>query len=198
MPLRSIEKKDVSKCLEIYNYYIENTCHTLEEDKLKLEDFKKRCEDICEKFPFIVLESDNGKVVGYAYLSTFHPRSAYRATADLSIYVDKDCLHNHAGEKLLKEIENRARERGITNLISIVTDENVNSLNFHLKNGFVLEGTIHDVAVKFGKVLGVYYLRKPLIWRFKDVNFTDKERGGREDLVRLAFLQPELTPDYIV
>ena len=162
MLIRSIEEKDEDECLEIYNYYIENTTFTLEEEKLGSEDFKKRCEGISAKYPFIVLENDEGSVIGYAYLSTFNPRSAYRATADLSIYVSKDCLHNHAGEKLLKEIENRARERGITNLISIVTDENANSLNFHLRNGFILEGTIHDVAVKFGKVVGVYYLRKPL------------------------------------
>ena len=52
MIVRKLEEKDIAKCLEIYNYYIENTCFTFEEEKLSLESFKKRCEGICEKYPY--------------------------------------------------------------------------------------------------------------------------------------------------
>ena len=102
-----------------------------------------------KKNPFIVLENDEGTIVGYAYLNTFNLRSAYRITSDLSIYVNKDHLYVHIGAILLKEIEKLAQERVILNIISIVTSENDNSSSFHLKNGFVLEGTIHDIAIKF-------------------------------------------------
>ncbi len=162
MNIRNLEEKDINKCLEIYNYYIENTCFTLEEQKLDINSFKDRCLNILKKYPFIVLENDEGSIVGYAYLNTFNSRSAYRITADLSIYVSKDHLHEHVGAILLKEIEKLAQERGILNIISIVTSENENSSSFHLKNGFVLEGTIHDVAIKFGKTISVNYFRKSL------------------------------------
>lgn len=162
MMIRKLEEKDIAICLNIYNYYIENTCFTLEEEKLSLDDFKTRCENILNKYPFIVLENDEGIVIGYAYLNTFNPRSAYRKTADLSIYVSKDHLHEHAGKILLQEIEKLAVTYGITNIISIVTSENKNSVHFHQKNGFVLEGTMHDVALKFGKIISVDYYRKPL------------------------------------
>lgn len=162
MNIRKLEEKDIKQCLEIYNYYIENTCFTLEEGKLNLEDFTKRCESISKRYPFIVLENDEKIVIGYAYLDTFNPRSAYRKTADLSVYVNKDHLHRHAGRLLLHGIEKLASEYGITNIISIVTSENETSCNFHLKNGFVPEGIIHDVAFKFGKTLSVSYFRKPL------------------------------------
>lgn len=160
MIVRKIVEKDISQCLETYNYYIENTCFTLEEEKLDLESFTKRCNDILKRYPFIVLENDEGKIIGYAYLDTFNSRSAYRKTADLSIYVSKDHLHEHAGKILLNEILKLAKENDIANIISIITSENENSVNFHLKNGFVLEGTIHDVAIKFNKVISVYYFRK--------------------------------------
>lgn len=100
--------------------------------------------------------------MGYAYLNTFNSKSAYRITADLSIYVTKDNLHEYIGAILLKEIEKLAQERGILNIISIVTSENENSSSFHLKNGFVLEETINDVAIKFGKTISVNYFRKSL------------------------------------
>jgi len=108
------------------------------------------------------MENDEGLIVGYAYLNTFNSRSAYRKTADLSIYVSKNHLHEHAGDILLEEIEKCACKYGITNIISIVTSDNKNSFDFHLKNGFVLEGTIHDVAIKFEKIISVNYFRKAL------------------------------------
>lgn len=162
MKIRMIEEKDISQCLKIYNYYIENTCYTLEEDKLSLNDFKKRCEDILKSYPFVVLINDDENVIGYAYLNSFNPRSAYRKTADLSIYVDANHLHEHVGGVLLHEIERLAIDYKIANIISIVTSENMNSLNFHLKNGFVFEGTIHDIAIKFNKVISINYLKKVL------------------------------------
>lgn len=162
MKIRELEDKDIASCLDIYNYYIENTTISFEEEKLNLSDFTKRCKKIKEKYPYIVCENENGEVVGYAYLSAYSERSAYRISADLSIYVSKDHMHEHLGGLLLKEIEKLARERKILNIISIVTEENTNSKKFHEKHGFVLEGSLHDVGLKFGKILGVNFYRKSL------------------------------------
>ena len=52
------------------------------------------CLKIKEKYPYIVIK-ENNKVLDYAYLNTFNERSTYRYTADLSIYIDKDHLHEH-------------------------------------------------------------------------------------------------------
>lgn len=161
--IRALKEEDIATCLRIYNCYIKNTRFTLEEAELDLLSFSKRCEDIVKRYPFIVMKNDQGEVLGYAYLDEFHERSAYRRTADLSIYVSPEHLHEHVGGKLLKEIERLGKERGITNIISIVTSENENSLRFHLHNGFLLEGTIHEVAFKLGKLIDVYYLRKSLL-----------------------------------
>ena len=66
------------------------------------------------------------------------------------------------GAALLAAIEAEGRKMGITNLISIITDENAASCRFHEKNGFVKEGHLHDIAVKFGRRCGVCYYRKEL------------------------------------
>ena len=68
----------------------------------------------------------------------------YRYTADLSIYIDKDHLHEHLESLLLSSIEN------------------TNSSNFHLRNGFVLERTLHNTAKKFNKELSISYYHKSL------------------------------------
>lgn len=162
MKISKLDDKGIDGCLEIYNYYVENTCYTLEEKALTHDEFFARCHSITDKYPFIVLHNDEGELLGYAYLYYFNSRSAYRKTADLSIYVSKNHLHEHLGGVLLEEIENQARLYGITSLISIVTSENPASAKFHLKNGFYLEATLKDVATKFGKNISTFYYRKPL------------------------------------
>ena len=109
MIIRRICKDDIAQCLVIYNYYIENTCITFEETPLTEEQFRKRIMTIAEKHPFFVAVEDE-KILGYAYLDVFNGRSAYRYTADLSIYVDKDYLHNGTGSRLLAKIENAAKQ----------------------------------------------------------------------------------------
>lgn len=113
-----------------------------------------------ERFPFLVARDDAGNVAGFAYLSDFNPRSGYRHTADLSIYTAPDLRGVGLGAALLAAIEAEGRKMGITNLISIITDENAASCRFHEKNGFVKEGHLHDIAVKFGRRCGVCYYRK--------------------------------------
>lgn len=163
MLIRELEDSDIEACLNIYNYYIENTCYTLEEERLSLSDFTSRVKRIQSHYPFLVYVDDGNHILGYAYLDVFHERSAYKKTADLSIYVDKDHLHDHIGVILLNALEKKAKEYSITNIISIVTSENENSLHFHEKHGFLLEGNIHDVAYKLGRSISVYYLRKPIL-----------------------------------
>ena len=83
-PIRD-SAEDLARCLEIYNYYIENTVITFEETPLSAEAWTDRIRRIRDAYPFLVAEED-GVIVGYAYLDSYNSRSAYRYTADLSIY----------------------------------------------------------------------------------------------------------------
>ena len=160
--LAPIAPEDIAACTELYNYYIENTCITLEEEPVTPEEFGARAARITKDYPYIVARDGAGKSVGFAYLDVFNPRSAYRCTADLSIYVDRDCRGSGVGQKLYAEIERLGRERGIENLISIITSDNEGSLRFHRKNGFTEIGVMPAVAFKFGKYLDVSFFQKHL------------------------------------
>ena len=160
--LAPIAPEDIAACTELYNYYIENTCITLEEEPVTPEEFGARAARITKNYPYIVARDGAGKPIGFAYLDVFNPRSAYRCTADLSIYVDRACRGSGVGQKLYAEIERLGRERGIENLISIITSDNEVSLRFHRKNGFTEIGVMPAVAFKFGKYLDVSFFQKHL------------------------------------
>ncbi len=162
MNIHSIQSQDIPACLDLYNYYIQNTCFTLEESPLSLDAFRTRVHKVTERYPFIVAQDEHGTVLGFAYLSVFNERSAYRHTADLSIYVHKDHMHQQVGSALYRAIETLARQQGITNLISIITNVNPVSLRFHEKQGFIQEGHLKTVAVKMNQTIDIYYYRKRL------------------------------------
>ena len=152
---------DIAACLEIYNYYIKNSTATFEEEPLSFDVFSRRIEKITRKYPFFVAEND-GKVIGFAYLAEFNDRSAYRFTADLSVYLSHDEISRGVGGALLAAVEKAGKEIGIKQIISIITSENEKSLCFHEKHGFVKRGELVDVGYKFGRPLGVYYYQKTL------------------------------------
>lgn len=160
MIIESITEADVEACAEIYNYYIENTRATLEETPLSAAEFGERVKRITEKYPYLAAKSDGGEVIGYAYLDVFNARSAYRATADLSIYVRSDRIAKGAGSALLAAIEKAAAGMGIETLVSLITSENRGSIAFHEKNGFATYGTLPDVAYKLGAYVGLTYMTK--------------------------------------
>ncbi len=162
MIIEDLKKEDIQGCLDIYNYYIKNSNFTLEERALTLCEYTDRAEGVLKKYPFIVGKNDEGVVVGFAYLDAFNPRSGYRFTADLSIYIDHNLRHSGLGKLLWDNISKRAKDMGITNIISIITSENEASCRFHEKQNFVLEGCLKDIAEKFDKKLSVSYYRKAL------------------------------------
>ena len=90
---------------------------------------------------------------------TLIPAAVIAIPPIFSIYTAPDLRGVGLGAALLAAIEAEGRKMGITNLISIITDENAASCRFHEKNGFVKEGHLHDIAVKFGRRCGVCYYR---------------------------------------
>ena len=157
--IRDINKSDMGQCLNIYNHYVENSVATFEESALNSIDYERRIERITAEYPFLVAVQ-NDKIKGFAYLDKFNERSAYRYTADLSVYVDKDNLRSGIGTLLLAELEKKAKEKGIKQIISIITATNESSRCFHAKNGFIFCGKLPDVGFKFNHWLGIEYYIK--------------------------------------
>lgn len=161
MKIRAIADSDIARCAEIYNYYIENTTVTFEEAPLSEKEFGERAARIKKDYPYIVAEQD-GVVVGYAYLDKYNERSAYRYTADLSVYLDKSCVAKGTGSRLYESIEAMAADIGIRSIVSLVTGENEPSVVFHKKHGFDRVGILSKVGIKFGRWLDVVLFQKKI------------------------------------
>lgn len=94
--IRPASPDDAALLRLIYAPYIQETAITFEKTVPSLKEFRERIVHTLQQYPYLVCE-ENQEVVGYAYLSAFNPRSAYRHCAETSIYVKKNMRHHGVG-----------------------------------------------------------------------------------------------------
>ncbi len=161
MEIRPMEPRDLAACTALYNEYIENTTITFEERPLSTAEFSARAEAIAAVYPYLVAEED-GRILGYAYLDRYSERTAYRFTADVSIYLKDGLQGRGVGPRLMAELERLGRAQEMHSLVSIITGENTRSMRFHERNGFVRTGELREAGYKFGRWLDVVFYQKTL------------------------------------
>lgn len=152
MIIRYANENDVQSLMDIYNYEVINGVATLDLQAKDYEDrlsFYKAHQDI--HHPLIVGEID-GKVVGYACLSSYREKEAFKATVELSVYIHQEHRGKHVASKLMEYIlEIAKKDETIHNVVSVITAGNVASTRLHEKFNFTYCGTIKEVGIKFGK-----------------------------------------------
>ena len=86
MTIRKALQKDLPAMLEIYNYEVLNSTATMDIHPKTLEERQVWFDEHnTENHPLIVAEID-GKVVGYASLSRYREKEAYRRTVARSCF----------------------------------------------------------------------------------------------------------------
>lgn len=155
--IRNVRPEDAEDIVAIYNYYIENTIITFELSKITPDEERKRIKKILDnEYPFIVYE-EQGKIIGYAYLSQWRERAAYKNTLETSIYVHKDHLNKGLGQKLYKELIESGKKQGVHVLIGGLSMPNPQSQKLHEKLGFRKVGYFKEVGVKFNRYIDVEF-----------------------------------------
>ena len=155
--IRKVQLSDAEDIVNIYNYYIENTIITFETLKIDVNEETQRIKKILDNnYPFIVYEEQD-MVLGYAYLSKWREREAYKNTLEASIYVHKDHHNKGIGKLLYKELINLGKTQGIHVLIGGMSIPNPQSQKLHKRLGFERVGLFKEVGYKFNKFIDVEF-----------------------------------------
>jgi phosphinothricin acetyltransferase len=96
-----------------------------------------------------------GEVVGFASLSPYKERAAYRTTVEDSVYVSRDHPRRGIGRALLDHVVTMARETGFHSVIARVEASGTGSRALHEACGFELVGIERQVGRKFNRWLDV-------------------------------------------
>src|SRR5690606_6101631 len=109
----------------------------------------------------IVAEID-GEIAGFASLSPFRDRPAYRPTVENSVYVHADHRGRGVGRALMEAIVEIAAARGFHSVIARIVGDHEASIALHRSVGFELVGVEREVGRKFGRWLDVAVMQKML------------------------------------
>ncbi|WP_099469569.1 GNAT family N-acetyltransferase [Konateibacter massiliensis] len=150
MIIRKAEKKDLEELLEIYNYEVKNGISTLDLEPRTMEEWKEwfGLHNV-ENHPLFVAEVDN-HVAGYASMSSYRNKEAYKTTVELSIYIGPDYRGQGIASALMEFILQEAKkDESVHTVVSVITAGNEASRRLHEKFGFEFCGTIKEVGMKF-------------------------------------------------
>ncbi|WP_022893173.1 GNAT family N-acetyltransferase [Agromyces subbeticus] len=162
--LRDARAADLPAVREIYNYYVANSTVTFDEDAMTLAEWKDKFAYL-EKLgmPFIVAVSPSGQLLGFALVSPWKQKRAYRYTVENSIYLGPAASGKGLGRVLLAELIERAKAAGLKEMIAVIADQGAEaSIALHEKFGFEEIGRMGRVGFKFERWLGTVLLQKSL------------------------------------
>ena len=152
--IRHAVAADLPFIAAVMNHYIATSTCTFHIEPRTREDYAAWFRDRTDAHPVTVAEV-TGARAGFAYLSPWRPREAYRRSVEGSVYVHPERHRRGIGRALLADLIERARSLGYRTLIGGACTEAEASLALQSALGFGTVGVLKDVGYKFGRWLDV-------------------------------------------
>ncbi len=147
--IRKMTEADIGAVTKIYNEAIVSTTATFDIEPKTTEEQREWYLAHGPKHPILVSQNDS-KVTGWASISMWSDRGAYRDTAEVSVYVNEKCRGEGTGKALLSAIIEEGRKSGLHTILARIVAGNDPSLHLFKSFGFETIGTLREVGFKFG------------------------------------------------
>ncbi len=163
MDIRPASPADLPEIQAIYAHHVLHGTGTFEEIPPSVEEMTGRfTAGTSRGWPWLVATDTSG-VLGYGYYAQIRDRTAYRFTAEDSIYVREDVRGQGVGKALVAQLLETAAQAGFRQMIAVIGDsENIGSVGMHASLGFQHVGVLRATGLKFGRWLDTVYMQKPL------------------------------------
>ena len=163
MKVRGANPDDLPAISEIYDHEVLHSTATFDTEGMTADErglwLSSRNES---RHPVLVCESED-VIVGWGELKPWSSRKAYDRTAEVSVYVHHQHRRQGVGRLLLSELITHAQGVGIGVLVARISlAEGPASVGLHRSLGFEEVGVMHEVGEKFGRLLDIALLQRPL------------------------------------
>jgi L-amino acid N-acyltransferase YncA len=161
--VRACREADMAAVTAIYAHYVKHASGTFEESPPAQAEMERRRRHVLEEsLPFLVAELHDA-IVGYAYATVYRSRSAYRFTAEDSIYVHPGHARTGIGSLLLGTLIESCERAGCRQMVAVIGDrENHGSIRLHERFGFQPAGELRSVGFKFGRWIDTVRMQRAL------------------------------------
>jgi len=107
----------------------------------------------------VVVSELGGRVAGFASLGPYNTKCGYRATVELSVYVDQGFRGQGLGKAMCKQLIDQAGVAGVHLVVSRIAGEMTASLRLHESLGFDRVGVLKQAGFKFGRWIDVVFMQ---------------------------------------
>lgn len=157
--IREATLEDAAEIAAIYNHYIENTVITFDVETISAEAMLTKIITLQKNYPVLVVTLGQ-EIAGFAYGSQWKSKTAYKHSAETTIYMHPDHQGKGLGIRLYNAVLSSLPLFEIVNAIACITVPNDASIKLHEKLGFKKIGKFDKVGFKKEKWIDVEYWQK--------------------------------------
>ena len=161
--IRVATADDAQAVHDIYGYFVEHTAVTFTEINPDVAAYQEKIRRTLETYPFLIAESADGMVLGFAYGAQIRPHDAYLWDVEATIYLAPDAPKRQGiAAALYQKLMDKLRRQGFKTVYGVITDDNEPSLALHRALGFREAGRFDNMGYKHGAWHGVVWMEKRL------------------------------------
>lgn len=162
LDVRLARLSDAEAIRTIYNHFVENTTSTFDMVPRSLEQQEAWLSARSGALAVIVAVDEDDTVMGFASLSPYKDRPAYRTSVENSVYVAPGMERRGVGRTLMTTLIEVATEHGYHAMMARISEGRESSVGLHRSVGFELVGIEKEVGRKFNRWLDVAVMQKLL------------------------------------
>jgi len=160
--VRKARVEDADALVRIYAPYVNKTTITFEYDVPSTREFAERIKQTLPFYPYLIAETLEGNILGYAYAGAYKTRAAYDWSVETTVYVKENCSVKGVGTRLYRTLEEVLKAQNFCQLIACITAGNTKSISFHKKLGYQEVGIFPRIGYKFDQWCDVLWMQKSI------------------------------------
>jgi phosphinothricin acetyltransferase len=163
--IRDAEDRDLPQIVELVNAFLLTTTTEWTETPYTLQDRRAWLERHRQAAEPVIVAEVSGEAAGFACYGDFrdsHKWPGYRFVVEHTVHVHERYWHGGVGRALIEALCQRAFVAGKRVMVAAVDGENVGSIRFHERCGFVEVARMPGIGFKFGRWLTLVLLQRRL------------------------------------
>jgi phosphinothricin acetyltransferase len=163
--IRDAEERDLPRIVELVNAFLLTTTAEWTETPYTLQDRRAWLERHRQAAEPVIVAEIGGEVAGFACYGDFRDSQkwpGYRFVVEHTIHVQVQHWRGGVGRALIEALCQRALLAGKRVMVGAIDGENVGSIRFHERCGFVEVARMPDIGFKFGRWLTLVLLQRNL------------------------------------
>jgi L-amino acid N-acyltransferase YncA len=166
--IRAVMDADLEGIARIYAHYVTTSVATFEERPWDVTEWSEKVAGLASLgLPCLVATAgtpaEGAGVVGYAYVSPWRPKPAYRHTVEDSVFLAPGWTGRGIGGRLMRELLARSATAGARQMIAVIADTGDGaSAALHRRLGFTDAGRLANVGFKHGRWIDTLLLQREL------------------------------------